>query len=116
QRMTVPTITKPGSRSRATLTMTNKNSSHGKTEASSERLQKLLARAGYGSRRQIEDMIRAGRMRVNGDIATLGDHAGRDDDVRLDGRRLNLANRLNVRCRVLAYKKHVDQVVTRRDP
>lgn len=85
-------------------------------ETSQERLQKLLARAGYGSRRQIEDMIRAERLRVNGKLATLGDHAGRDDDVRLDGRRLNLVKRLDVRCRVLAYKKHVDQVVTRRDP
>jgi len=83
---------------------------------SSERLQKLLARAGYGSRRQVEAMIRAGRLRVNGELATVGVHAGRNDDVRLDGRRLNLARRLNVRCRVLAYKKHVDQVVTRRDP
>lgn len=83
---------------------------------STERLQKLLARAGYGSRRQIEVMIKAGRLRVNGELATLGDRAGRKDEVRLDGRRLNLASRLNVGCRVLAYKKHVDQVVTKRDP
>lgn len=90
--------------------------SSGKNALPGERLQKLLAHAGYGSRRQVEDMIRAGRLRVNGELATPGDRAGRDDDVRLDGRRLNLARRLNVRCRVLAYKKHVDQVVTRRDP
>lgn len=88
----------------------------GNHEANTQRLQKLLASAGYGSRRQIEDMIRAGRLRVNGNLATLGDRAGRNDDVRLDGRRLNLVTRLDVRCRVLAYKKHVDQVVTRRDP
>lgn len=81
-----------------------------------ERLQKLLAHAGYGSRRQVEAMIEAGRLAINGRTATLGDRAGRNDDVRLDGRRLNLARRLNVGCRVLAYKKHVDQVVTRRDP
>src|SRR5699024_1577452 len=72
--------------------------------------------AGYGSRRQIEAMIKAGRLMINGRPATLGARAGRDDDVRLDGRRLNLAKRLAVGCRVLAYKKHVDQVVTRRDP
>src|SRR5699024_10070832 len=83
---------------------------------SNERLQKLLAHAGYGSRRQIEAMIRAGRLMINGRPATLGDRAGRGDEVRLDGRRLNLAKRLAVGCRVLAYKKHVDQVVTRRDP
>lgn len=83
---------------------------------STERLQKLLARAGYGSRRQIEAIITAGRLRVNNKVATLGDRAERDDDVRLDGRRLNLVSRLDVRCRVLAYKKYADQVVTRRDP
>lgn len=81
-----------------------------------ERLQKLLAHAGYGSRRRIETMIAAGRLSINGRTATPGDRAGRNDDVRLDGRRLDLAGRLNVGCRVLAYKKHVDQVVTRRDP
>lgn len=76
----------------------------------------MLAHAGYGSRRQIEAMIEAGRLSVNGQPATLGVRADANDDVRLDGRRLNLARRLDVGCRVLAYKKHVDQVVTRRDP
>lgn len=83
---------------------------------SNERLQKLLAHAGYGSRRRIEAMIEAGRVSVNGRTARLGDRAGPADDVRLDGRRLNLARRLRIGCRVLAYKKHVGQVVTRRDP
>ena len=81
-----------------------------------ERLQKLLARAGYGSRRQIEQVIEAGRIRVNNQVATLGDKAGPRDEIRMDGKRLNLEERLQVRCRVLAYKKHVDQVVTRKDP
>ncbi len=82
----------------------------------SERLQKLLAHAGYGSRRQIETMIEAGRLRLNNQIAMLGDKATKHDEVRLDGRLLNLLRRLDVKCRVLAYKKYADQVVTRSDP
>jgi 23S rRNA pseudouridine2605 synthase len=51
-----------------------------------ERLQKLLARAGLASRREAEEWIKAGRITVNGDIATLGLRAGPSDEVRLDGR------------------------------
>lgn len=81
-----------------------------------ERVQKLLASAGYGSRRQLEQVIAAGRIRINNRIATLGDKADGRDEIRMDGKRLNLEERLGGRCRVLAYKKHVDQVVTRKDP
>jgi len=82
----------------------------------SERLQKMLARAGYGSRRQLEQVIEAGRLRINEKVATLGDKAGARDQIRMDGKLLNLEERLDISCRVLAYKKHVDQVVTRKDP
>jgi 23S rRNA pseudouridine2605 synthase len=51
-----------------------------------ERLQKLLARAGLASRREVEGWIRAGRLTVNGMPATLGSRATPADDVRLDGR------------------------------
>lgn len=81
-----------------------------------ERLQKLLARAGYGSRREIEGWIAAGRVRINDRKARLGDTADLDDRVFVDGRPLNMARAAAVPTRVLAYKKHVDQVVTRRDP
>ena len=53
------------------------------------RLQKLLADAGLASRRAAEDWIRAGRVRVNGRVAALGESADpAQDDVRVDGRRL----------------------------
>ena len=53
------------------------------------RLQKLLAEAGLASRRAAEAWIRAGRVRVNGKVATLGDSADPvRDDVRVDGKRL----------------------------
>lgn len=81
-----------------------------------ERLQKLLARAGYGSRREIEGWIAAGRVRLNDRTARLGDTAEPGDTVAIDGRKVDLAAAARVPCRVLAYKKHVDQIVTRRDP
>lgn len=52
-----------------------------------ERLQKLLAQAGYGSRRACEDFISAGRVRVNGQIATLGQKADPAvDKITVDGK------------------------------
>ncbi|MGB8326483.1 MAG: S4 domain-containing protein [Steroidobacteraceae bacterium] len=54
--------------------------------APAERLQKALARAGLGSRREIERWIRDGRITVNGRIAALGAKVGPSDQVRLDGR------------------------------
>ncbi len=54
-----------------------------------ERLQKLMARAGFGSRRACEEIIREGRVRVNGRVAVLGQKADPErDEIRVDGRRL----------------------------
>lgn len=56
-----------------------------------ERLQKLMAMAGIGSRRANEELIKAGRVRVNGKVAQLGDSADLSaDTVEVDGVRLNL--------------------------
>ncbi|MGB5199794.1 MAG: S4 domain-containing protein, partial [Sedimenticolaceae bacterium] len=51
-----------------------------------ERLQKLLANAGLGSRRYLETLIAAGRIRVNGRVAKLGERAGPEDRIEVDGR------------------------------
>src|ERR671924_2188139 len=51
-----------------------------------ERLQKYLAQRGLGSRRAIEEWIRAGRLTVNGRKAELGVKGTHQDDIRLDGR------------------------------
>lgn len=51
-----------------------------------ERLQKYLAQRGLGSRRAVEEWIRAGRLSVNGRIAELGQKVSHTDDIRLDGR------------------------------
>lgn len=81
-----------------------------------DRIQKVLAHAGYGSRRELERAIADGRVQINGRVARLGDTLARGDTVHLNGRALNLDQKTDVPTRVLAYKKHVDQVVTRRDP
>ena len=60
-----------------------------------ERLQKILAQAGYGSRRASEDFIRAGRVRVNGQIASIGQKADPAfDKITVDGRALAAAESL----------------------
>lgn len=60
-----------------------------------ERLQKILAQAGYGSRRACEDFITAGRVRVNGQLASLGGKADPViDKITLDGRPIAAAEML----------------------
>ncbi len=55
-----------------------------------ERLQKIMARAGWGSRRQNEQLIRAGRVRVNGRVARLGEKADPEvDRIEVDGQPLS---------------------------
>ncbi|MGC1459106.1 MAG: pseudouridine synthase [Steroidobacteraceae bacterium] len=78
------------------------------------RLQKLLAGGGHGSRRAIEEWIRAGRVTVNGRTAQLGDRAQPGDDIRLDGK--PLATELAQSHVVLAYNKPPGEVTTRSDP
>jgi pseudouridine synthase len=78
-----------------------------------ERLQRALARAGHGSRRSSEELIVAGRVTVNGRVATLGDKVdtGRDSVV-VDGVTLNL----DPSVRYLAFHKPAGVVTTMSDP
>jgi 23S rRNA pseudouridine2605 synthase len=81
----------------------------------SERLQKLLAGAGHGSRRGIEEWIRAGRVTVNDKVAALGDRANNSDRICLDGKPLDLGGSAET-VEVLLYHKPVGEVTTRNDP
>jgi 23S rRNA pseudouridine2605 synthase len=82
----------------------------------SERLQKLLAASGHGSRRQIEEWIRAGRLTVNGHVAELGERAEPDADIRLDNEPLRQIDRDAAVREVLIYHKPTSEVTTRSDP
>lgn len=79
-----------------------------------ERLHKQLARLGVGSRRQIEDWIRAGRITVNGQPASIGQALSGNETVLIDGRRIDLGE--TPRRRVLAYYKPEGEVCSRNDP
>lgn len=79
----------------------------------SQRLQKFLAQAGFGSRREVESWIRAGRLTVNGIAAKLGDQVEGGEAICLDGKPLRA--RL-VRRRVLVYYKPEGQLTSRSDP
>jgi 23S rRNA pseudouridine2605 synthase len=82
-----------------------------------ERLQKILARAGYGSRRQIEEWIRAGRIRVNGSPAELGLSVTAEDAIEIDGHPVALAIAHSQPVpRTLLYHKPAGELTTRADP
>ncbi len=80
-----------------------------------ERIQKLLSLTGVASRREAERWIADGRVTVNGERAKLGDRAGRNDDIRVDGRAVSVEE-AGVNTRVIAYNKPVGEVCTRDDP
>ena len=86
------------------------------TARSAVRLQKLLAEAGLGSRRAVEDWIRAGRVTVGGSKAKLGDRASPGDDVRLDGKRVKIGAKDDTPHELLLYYKPLGEVTTRSDP
>ena len=81
----------------------------------SERLQKLLAGAGHGSRRGIEEWIRNGRVTINERVAVLGDRATTADRICLDGQLLDLGGQRQS-VEVLLYHKPVGEMTTRSDP
>ena len=87
-----------------------------KDSAEAVRLQKLLAEAGLGSRRTVEDWIRAGRLTLKGRKAQLGDRAAPGDEVRLDGKRLELKRGDTTPHELLLYYKPAGEVTSRSDP
>lgn len=74
-----------------------------------ERIQKVLAARGVGSRRQVEAWIAEGRITVNGKPATTGQPVGERDDVRLDGRRLRLERGADAPHRAMVYHRPAQQ-------
>ncbi|HLP97309.1 MAG TPA: pseudouridine synthase [Sideroxyarcus sp.] len=87
------------------------------TNPQGERLQKVLAQAGIGSRREMEEWISAGRVTVNGVVATLGERVSEGDRVQVDGRAVRLQLQAEQAMpRVLLYHKQEGEIVSRDDP
>lgn len=84
-------------------------------DADAPKLHKLLADAGLGSRREMEEMIVAGRVSVNGEPAHIGQRIGPTDQIRINGK--PLARRVAARApRVLLYHKPAGEIVSHDDP
>ena len=82
----------------------------------SEKLQKVLARAGFGSRREIETWIIQGRIKVNGRVAVIGERVDDSDRIVVDGRKLAPRKKIREDRHVLLYNKPADEICTRKDP
>ena len=83
----------------------------------SEKLQKVLARAAFGSRREIETWIIQKRIRVNGKIAQIGDRVRDDDRIFVDGKRVNSRRGADgTKHRYLLYNKPENEICAKKDP
>lgn len=82
----------------------------------SEKLQKVLARSGVGSRREMETYIANNRVSVNGKVAKLGDRVEGNETIRVDGHIVEVRTQEEEICRVLMYNKPEGEMCTRKDP
>lgn len=80
-----------------------------------EKLQKILANAGFGSRREIETWISAGRVTVNAQVAKLGDRASLHDKINIDGKPVKLQSESHKKKHLLMYHKPIGEICTRSD-
>ena len=77
-----------------------------------QRVQKLLAAEGVGSRRDIEDLIRCGKVRVNGRVVQIGDRASMGDEIYVGDQCITIHKTSPA---IIAYHKQCGEVVSRRD-
>ena len=93
----------------------SKRGRHKEAPGKPERLHKLLAQSGVGSRREMEVLIGAGRVNVNGEPAQIGQSVSPGDRVKVNGKLVHLkfSNRLP---RVIIYHKQEGEIVSRDDP
>lgn len=86
------------------------------TPTSGERIQKILARGGVASRREVERWIDEGRLKINGNLVTHGTHLKAGDYLQLNDRVVNWEKFAIQPTRVLLYHKPTGEIVTRNDP
>jgi len=80
-----------------------------------ERLQKLIANAGYGSRRWAERLIEQGRIEVNNKVANIGDKCNVTDKVKIDGRKIDLERYQEEETKVLILNKQAGVICSNKD-
>jgi len=80
-----------------------------------DRVQKVLAAAGHGSRRKIETWIREGRLSIDGRVAELGDHIEGTEKITIDGRPIAVRQAAPTH-RHIIYNKPGDEITSRSDP
>jgi 23S rRNA pseudouridine2605 synthase len=83
---------------------------------SGERVQKVLSRMGFGSRREIERWIEEGKIKINGKVCGLGDRVEPGDWVHVNGKRIIVREQKQEQTRVIMYHKPEGEVCTRSDP
>lgn len=82
-----------------------------------ERLQKVLAQRGYGSRREIEAWIATGKVYINGRVAVLGSKVTNADNITVNGQTIpKIRGASTTKPRVLLYHKPEGEICTRSDP
>ncbi len=84
--------------------------------AETQRIQKILAQKGVGSRREIERLIAQGRIQVNGKVAELGQKISARDLIKMDGRLVDIKSAARAQPRLLMYHKPEGEIVSRADP
>jgi 23S rRNA pseudouridine2605 synthase len=92
-----------------------KDGRSGSGDGTTAKLQKVLAQAGLGSRREMEELVRAGRVTVNGEPARIGARVGPSDVLRVEGRLVRGAEKRRPP-RVLLYHKPEGEIVSHDDP
>ena len=81
-----------------------------------QRIHKVLAGHGHGSRRGIEQLIKKNKVEVNGKIAKIGQLVSEKDSFKIEGKNIVLSRKGNKDIRILIYNKKVGEVSTRHDP
>lgn len=109
------TVGGPGEPARGGQRDSSRRTRHQEVAGKPERLHKLLAQSGIGSRREMEELIAAGRISLNGETASVGQTASAGDRVKVNGKlvQLRFSDRLP---RVILYHKPEGEIVSRNDP
>ena len=107
---------KPSKKQQSRLKSQSNKQSVNPTVEDGERIQKVLARGGLGSRREIERWIEEGKIKRNGQLVKLGDRLYPGDYLQLNERVVHWEKYAEQPTRVLIYYKPTGEVVTRRDP